>query len=139
MQTSSIATVCCAIITITHSFCPATHTVLNGVLGSCSKLRSLNFTRGFMNPPEPSPYTNDLQQKTSHFVSNILWYTIYHKVKNCLGTVIISCFYHHSNDILLYRGYPFTSFQVSNNPCFWGKNAMKKGCKKSLCWVSYWY
>ena len=28
------------IITITHSFSPATHTVLNGVLGSCSKFRS---------------------------------------------------------------------------------------------------
>ena len=41
---------CCAIhYMFTHSFCPAT---LNGVLGSCCKLRRLNFTGG--NPLEPS-------------------------------------------------------------------------------------
>ena len=43
---------CCAIHTITHLFCPAT---LNGVLGSCSKLRSLTFTGGFLSPLETPP------------------------------------------------------------------------------------
>jgi len=31
---------------IAHSFCLATRTELNGVLGSCTKLRGLNFTMG---------------------------------------------------------------------------------------------
>jgi len=46
--------------TITHLFCPIIHTVLNGVLGSCSKLRSLNFIgRGVPEPlrtPPLQPY-----------------------------------------------------------------------------------
>ena len=48
---------CCAIHYITHSFCPTT---LNGVLiGSCCKLRSLNFSGGFLNPLEPPSYAPD--------------------------------------------------------------------------------
>jgi len=42
---------CVVPYTIIHFFYPTIHTVLNGVLGSCSKLRSLNFIgRGV---PEP--------------------------------------------------------------------------------------
>ena len=48
IQTLTIATVCCAI----HHYspiCPTTHSVLNGELEFCSKLRSLNFQE-FLNP-----------------------------------------------------------------------------------------